>query len=295
MEENKTTENGGFLQKLYGGIEMSWVKVIALAVISAVITAVFLTVPIFKDTSFERMGVNLEAWFVFAVIIMANCKKPLDSALKTFVFFLISQPLIYLFQVPFSDMGWQIFSFYKTWFIMTLLTFPMAFVGWYIKKRNWLSTLIISPVVGYLTYVGVTALLDTINEPPRLIVTVIFCIAQVVIYILAFTSTKLQKAALAVVAAAGGGAAIYLHSTVSYSGDATLPEGYSYSENAEITVEGDSSIGIELKDPEEGFIHINSDKLTTVSFTIKDGDKKDSFEARIYMENGHTQIKVEAK
>lgn len=29
-------------------------------------------------------------------------KKPLESALKTFVFFLISQPLIYLLQVPFS-------------------------------------------------------------------------------------------------------------------------------------------------------------------------------------------------
>lgn len=35
-----------------------------------------------------------------------NSKDPLDSALKTFVFFLISQPLVYLVQVSFSEMGW---------------------------------------------------------------------------------------------------------------------------------------------------------------------------------------------
>lgn len=63
------------------------------------------------------------------LIIMANCQKPLESACKTFVFFLISQPLIYLLQVPFSSMGWGLFGYYWNWFIWTLLTFPMAFVG----------------------------------------------------------------------------------------------------------------------------------------------------------------------
>ena len=95
-------ENKSILRKItdkvYGGLDMSWRNVILFAVGTAVITTIFLVVPIFKDTSFERMGVTFEAWIFFAVIIMANCKTPLDSALKTFVFFLISQPLIYLFQ-----------------------------------------------------------------------------------------------------------------------------------------------------------------------------------------------------
>lgn len=77
-----------------------------------------------------------EAWIFFAVIIMANCKKPLESALKTFVFFLISQPLIYLFQVPFSWMGCELFKFYFYWFKVTLCTFPGAFIGWFITKRK---------------------------------------------------------------------------------------------------------------------------------------------------------------
>ena len=85
--------------KLFGGIDMKWWKVIVLAVASAVITFIFLVVPIFENTSFYNMGVTFEAWILLAVFIMANCKKPLESALKTFVFFLISQPLIYLFQV----------------------------------------------------------------------------------------------------------------------------------------------------------------------------------------------------
>ena len=43
--------------KLYGGLHMNWLAVILFAVGTAVLTAVFLIIPLFKDTSFERMGV----------------------------------------------------------------------------------------------------------------------------------------------------------------------------------------------------------------------------------------------
>ena len=116
-----STENNNFLKtlkritdKIYGGLKMSWFAVILYAVGAAILTAAVLIIPVFKDTSVERIGVHLEAWIFFAVIIMANCKKPLESALKTFVFFLISQPLIYLLQVPFSWQGWGLFAYYKT-------------------------------------------------------------------------------------------------------------------------------------------------------------------------------------
>ena len=116
--------------RLFGKLKMSWGKVILFAIAAAVLTTVFLTLPVFKNTSFERMGVHLEAWIFFAVIIMSNCEKPLESALKTFVFFLISQPLIYLFQVPFSSMGFGIFQYYPHWFMLTLMTFPAAYISW---------------------------------------------------------------------------------------------------------------------------------------------------------------------
>ena len=46
-----------------------------------------------------------------------NSKSPVDSAIKCFLFFLISQPLIYLIQVPFSSQGWHIFVYYKLFLI----------------------------------------------------------------------------------------------------------------------------------------------------------------------------------
>ena len=153
---------------VYGGLNMSWPVVIIYAVLTAVVNAVFLIIPAFKETSFYYMGVTFEAWIFFAVIIMANCRTPLDSALKTFVFFLISQPLIYLFQVPFSSMGWNLFGYYRFWVLWTIVTLPMAYVGWYIRKKNWLSVLILLPVMFVLTLDGVGSLMFAFRHfPPQ--------------------------------------------------------------------------------------------------------------------------------
>ena len=173
--ENTATQNKNplvrLIEKAYGGLDMSWRNVILFAVGTAVLTAFFMIVPIFKDTSFERMGSLFESWIFFAVIIMANCyqkedtkngsffdkiRQPLICAAKVFVFFLISQPLIYLFEVPFKEMGWKLFGYYPYWFKWTLATIPMAFIGWYINKKNWLSLIILSPILFVLTsdYIG---------------------------------------------------------------------------------------------------------------------------------------------
>ena len=271
---------------------MSWPAVIIMAVASAVVTAVFLQVPIFKNTSFERMGVNFEAWFVFALLIMPNSKSPLDSALKTFVFFLVSQPLIYLIQVPFSDMGWGLLSYYKNWVVWTLLTFPMAFVGWFLRKRNWLSLLILSPVIVFLSAVGVSALTDTFYEPPYLLVTGLFCLGQAAVYTFAFTENKWQR--LAVLAAVIITAVIVVIRVgqADISGQSVLPDGYSYSENAEISVENSEIASVELTDPKEGFVYIKGSKYGETEFTVTDGDKKDTFTLKLFRENGLTQIKI---
>ena len=177
-------------EKLFGGLRMRWPAVILYAVGTAVLTAVFLIVPVFKDTSFERMGVTLEAWIFFAVILMANCRKPLESAVKTFVFFLISQPLIYLFQVPFSWMGWGLFRYYTYWFLWTLLTFPLALAGWYITKRNWLSALILAPVLLFLAWTAYTCAASCVRSFPHLLVAAVFCIFQIALYVYAFFPWK---------------------------------------------------------------------------------------------------------
>ena len=189
VEEVMRDESGGkrrLVSRLFGGINMKWLTVILFAVGAAVVTAVFLVAPVFEDTSFERMGVYLEAWIFFAVIIMTNCKRPLEAAVKTFAFFLISQPLIYLFQVPFSWQGWHIFAYYKTWFIWTLFTFPLAYAGWYVTKRNWLGLLILAPVLVFLGYTCWQCAAECVGRFPHLLIAALFCLLQIVLYVWAF-------------------------------------------------------------------------------------------------------------
>ena len=179
--------------KLFGGLNMSWLNVILFAVATAVYTAAMMIFVRPIDLSFRDIGATFECWILFAIIIMTNCKKPLESALKTFVFFLISQPLIYLFQVPFSEMGWRLFGYYRYWFIWTLLTLPMAFVGWYLKKRNWVSVLILSPMILLLASHGVGFIQSAIKNPPYHLLSGIFCFAQIILYAFALFDKKRDK------------------------------------------------------------------------------------------------------
>ena len=105
------------IQKLFGGIDLTWPKLILFAIIAGVLTAVIAIIPALLYTSFHAITATFEVWILFGILIILNSKSNLDSALKCFVFFLISQPLVYLIQVPFSWQGWGLFQYYRYWFI----------------------------------------------------------------------------------------------------------------------------------------------------------------------------------
>ena len=106
--------------------------------------------PFTADTSFADISITFEWWVLFGTLIIVNSKSPKESALKCFIFFLISQPLVYLVQVPFNPYGWGIFRYYPDWFMWTLLTIPMAFIGNYLKKDKWWGLFIIMPVIVFV-------------------------------------------------------------------------------------------------------------------------------------------------
>ena len=110
------------LKKLFGGINLTWPKLLIFAVASGVYTALVSIIPQLKDTSLHTIAVTFEVWILLGIFIIMNSKSNLDAALKSFVFFLISQPLIYLIQVPFYDRGWEIFMYYPYWLKITVLT-----------------------------------------------------------------------------------------------------------------------------------------------------------------------------
>ena len=286
-----------FADKLYGGINITWPRLILFAVGVAVLTSTFLIVPIFKDTSFAKMGETLEAWIFLAIIIIANSKKPLESALKTFVFFLISQPLIYLIQVPFNWQGWGIFQYYKYWFILTLCTFPAAYIGWYIKKKNWLSLVILMSMLILLALIAKDGISHVIYEFPHLLLMVVFCVAQILLYLYVFTKNVAQKIAGLLVPIVVVAAMLLMPQTVDFTSTQFLPDNPVLTENAVIAVDNTDVAEIRVSNTGEDstiFIHVHAYDKT--SFTIKDGDKEYHYDINIYVDNlGVSQIDITAK
>lgn len=75
------------MKKLFGGIDLTWKKLIIFAIIAGVYTAIMALLPITADTSFRDIAIQFECWILFGIIIICNSKNPKDSALKCFVFF----------------------------------------------------------------------------------------------------------------------------------------------------------------------------------------------------------------
>jgi len=229
------------------------------------------------------MGETLEAWIFFAVIIIANAKSPLDSALKTFVFFLISQPLIYLLQVPFSWQGWGLFQYYKHWFFLTLCTFPAAYIGWHIRKKNWLSLLILMPVLVLLAYICEDGLKHVIHQFPNLLTMVMFCILQVLLYLYTFTEKKSQKIIGALVPIAIIVVMMLSPKNVEFSSSQFLPDNPVVTENATVTVDDSEIADISVSGTgEDSTVLIQAHAYGTTSFVIKDGDNEYQYNIRIY-------------
>lgn len=281
-----------FLDKLFGGVPMSWTHVVIYAVAAAVITAVFLIVPVFADTSFERMGVNLEAWVLLGVLMMTNCRSPKEAAVKTFVFFLISQPLIYLLQVPFSWQGWGLFRYYPYWFLLTLLTIPVAYIGWYITKKNWLSLLILYPVLSFLGLTFFEAVRGCMTRFPHLLVTALFCVMQIVLYVLAFLPDPRQKIIGLLIPVTAFVIMTFMTPQVDLQATETLPDSPSFSEAVTVEVADTDICMVEIHSASEGRVYIYAHKYGTTEFTVTDGETVKKYSVEVYSDSGIARIAI---
>lgn len=170
------------VKKLFGEIDLTWKKLIIFAVIAGIYTAIMAIIPIFKYTSFETIVSTFEVWILFGIIIIMNSKSNKDSALKCFTFFLISQPIIYLLQVPFSWQGWNLFGYYKYWFIWTIICLPMGYIGYYMKKGKWWGYLILFPMILLIALEYMTYLAYFTFSYPKYLLICLFCIGTMIIY-----------------------------------------------------------------------------------------------------------------
>ena len=180
------------MKKIFGEINLTWIKLIIFAICAGVYTAVMAMIPGLLETSFHDIVVSFEVWILFGVIIIANSKSPIDSALKCFVFFLISQPLVYLVQdlVNHSNL---FFTYYRNWIMWTVFCAPMGFFGYYIKKFNKLGFVILMPIIIFLGYHLTSFVSETMFMFPNHLLSALFCIATMIIYPLYLFDNKLIK------------------------------------------------------------------------------------------------------
>lgn len=169
------------MNKLYGKIKMSWGRVILFALIAGIYTGLIMLVPFLKETSFQDIGIGYEWWVVFAVILVVNCEKSWDAALKCFVFFLISQPLVYAVEIIFGDltlyMGWY---YYRTiWLPATLLTLPGGFIAYFCKKQNMLGAFILGLGNTILGLMGLTYFAMAYQSFPYHLLSGLFSVAAI--------------------------------------------------------------------------------------------------------------------
>lgn len=181
------------MDKLFGKIKMTWLKVIIFAVAAGVYTGAVMLIPALKNTSFQDIGVAFEWWVVFAVIIVVNCEKSTEAMLKCFVFFLISQPLVYLVEIIFGsmtfDLAWMYYS--GMWLKMTFLTLPGGFIAYYCKKQNLLGSVILglgNTIEGMMAFYY---LICALRNFPSHILSALFSAAA--IFVMSFCIQKQNK------------------------------------------------------------------------------------------------------
>lgn len=182
-----------FLNKLFFGINITWKRLLIFAVGTAVFTAAFNCIPFFENTSMSAPAQTFEIWVLFAIIVIFNCHGYREAMLKTFIFFLVSQPLIYLFEVPFLEEGWGLFRYYPGWFVWTICTIPGAAIAYYVKKQNVWSGFIIGVANILVLACGLDRINILLRDFPRYLVTMIFCLACAIIYIVVLLDGKRNR------------------------------------------------------------------------------------------------------
>lgn len=183
------------MKRLFGNIEMKWLAVIIFAVITGIYTGAVMLFPVLKDTSFQDIGISYEWWVIFAVIIVVNCDRGWKAMLKCFVFFLVSQPLVYAVEVLFGALDIdRAFYYYRTiWLPVTFLTLPGGFIAYFCKKQNILGSVILGLGNTIQMFLAVTYLSAAVRDFPHHLLSGIICVVSVFVFSLCIQKQTVNR------------------------------------------------------------------------------------------------------
>ncbi len=187
------------IKKLFEGLNLTWLKLIALAVVVGLYTGLITYIPALEGTSFQDVLYHYEWWIFFGIIIIMNSKSALDSSLKCFVFYLISLFIGGLIAdlSKFSVVGWSSLGNYWEWVFPLLSAFSIGFVGFYMRKDKWWGLIILFPMLIILGYHYSKYLNSLIYVFPYHLLSCIFCLVTIFLYaLIIFKDKKIKTAAI---------------------------------------------------------------------------------------------------
>ncbi len=212
------------LGKLFGGLNITWKRVILFALIAGAYTGIINQIYILQDTSLQDIAVTLECWILFAVIIAANAKTARESAVKIFVFFLISQPTVFLVELPMLGVH-DALMYYRLWIVPTILTLPGGYLAWYAKKDSVFGAVVLSCATAMLallmSYYGWRCL----RQFPSHLLTAVFIFLEIAVFVLTLQKRAVKRLIVLCITAAALFAGIWIqqHNRIEYT--VQLPEG----------------------------------------------------------------------
>ena len=126
--------------------------------------------------------------------------------MKCLAFFLISQPIIYLVELPM--LGWDkaLYYYSRIWLPISLLTLPGGVIAFFAKKQNVLGAVILGIGNAIVALMGVSYFLKLYRAFPRHLLTVISCAAMIAVTLLGVQKkwwTRLLSVATTILLTAG--------------------------------------------------------------------------------------------
>ena len=179
------------MKHLYGKIKMTWLKVILFAIVTGIYTGAVMMISALDGTSFQDIGIGYEWWVIFAVILVVNCKKNREAALKCFVFFAVSQPVVYAVEVIFGHITAELgITYLRMWLPKIILTLPGGFIASYCKKQNALGATVLGLGNAIQLLLGASYLVQAARSFPHHILSAIVCFASVFVMSFYIQHTK---------------------------------------------------------------------------------------------------------
>ena len=162
-------------------LPMTWRNTLILALIAGAYTGLIAQAKFLADTSISDIAVTYEWWVFFAMIIIVNQKRWWEAGLKTILFFLVSQTVVFL--VEFPIVGEFYFAYWYRWMEIALLTLPGGIFAWLSTKRHFAADIVLSIPVALLCITGVMHTIVFLRKPPFHILSFIFCFLQAIFWI----------------------------------------------------------------------------------------------------------------